>query len=149
MRQDNLSPSPGSRRARKRVGRGNSSGHGTYSGRGVKGQKARSGGQIPAKFEGGQTPLVKRLPHKRGFKNPFRKEYVPINLDQLRRFPRGAEVNLERLVEAGLIKSPKQLVKILGQGDLSYALTVVAHRFSASAKAKIEAAGGKAVGLEA
>jgi large subunit ribosomal protein L15 len=131
------------------VGRGSGSGHGTTAGKGSKGQKARSGGQIPLKFEGGQLPLVKRLPHKRGFKNVFRREYAPINLHRLNRFSPDTEVNPQRLSEAGIIESANHLVKILGDGDLRQPLTVVAHRFSASAKAKIEAAGGKVVQLEA
>lgn len=144
MRQDELHPAPGSRHPRKRVGRGNGSGHGTYSGRGSKGQKARAGGAMPPYFEGGQLPLVKRLPHKRGFTNIFRREYQIVNLHSLNRFPGGSEVTPERLLEAGLIKSLRQPVKVLGKGALEHPLMVRAHRFSQGAKERIGAAGGKA-----
>ena len=105
MRQDELSPAPGSRRGRKRVGRGDGSGHGTYSGRGVKGQKSRSGFSRKRGFEGGQLPLIKRLPRKRGFTNIFRTEYNPVNIGLLNRFEAGSEVTPERLLEAGVVKS--------------------------------------------
>jgi large subunit ribosomal protein L15 len=124
------------------VGRGNASGHGTYSGRGSKGQKARSGVGIRLGFEGGQTPLVKRLPRRRGFTNIFRVEYAPVNVKQLERFEAGTEVTPQLLREVGIIKSMRQPVKVLGEGEITKALTVRAHRFSAVAKGKIEAAGG-------
>ncbi len=143
MRQGELSPAPGSKKSRKRVGRGDGSGHGTYSGRGCNGQKSRSGYKIKPGFEGGQLPLIKRLPRKRGFVNIFRTEYSVINIDKLNLFEPGTEVTSERLVASGLVKSPRQLVKILAKGDINYPLVVEAHRFSAAAKAKIEAAGGK------
>ncbi len=142
MRQDNLSPARGARKARKRVGRGNSSGHGTYSGRGSGGQKSRAGYKMRPGFEGGQLPLIKRLPRKRGFTNIFRTEYSVVNLSSLNAFESGAEVTMETMAAAGLIKSLRQPVKILANGDLSHPLTVKATRFSAAAKAKIEAAGG-------
>lgn len=144
MEAHELKPPAGSRHKRKRVGRGNASGHGTYSGRGMKGQKARSGGGVRLGFEGGQTPLIKRLPHRRGFTNIFRVEYAPVNVSQLERFEAGTEVTPELLRQVGIIKSLRQPVKLLGDGQISKALTVRVHRFSAAAKEKIEAAGGKA-----
>ncbi len=142
MRQDNLSPARGARKARKRVGRGNSSGHGTYSGRGSGGQKSRAGYKMRPGFEGGQLPLIKRLPRKRGFTNIFRVEYSVVNVNSLNEFESGAEVTPEAMVAAGLIKSARQPVKVLAHGDLNHPLTVRATRFSAAARAKIEAAGG-------
>ena len=143
MRQDELSPAPGSRRGRKRVGRGDGSGHGTYSGRGVKGQKSRAGFSRKRGFEGGQLPLIKRLPRKRGFTNIFRTEYSLVNIGMLDRFEAGSEVTPQRLLEAGVVKSLGKPVKILARGDISQPLSVKANAFSAAAKAKIEAAGGK------
>ena len=148
MRQDELSPAPGSRKKRKRVGRGDGSGHGTYSGRGCKGQKSRSGYKMRPGFEGGQLPLIKRLPRKRGFVNIFRIEYSVINLDKLNRFESGSEVTPESLVAAGLVKSLRHPVKILAEGDITHSLLVRAHKFSTAAKAKIEAAGGRAEEVE-
>lgn len=142
MFQHELRPRVGSKKQRKRVGRGNASGHGTYSGRGIKGQKARSGPGIRVGFEGGQLPLVRRMARKRGFNNKFRVEYTPVNVGTLARFPTGSEVTPESLREAGVIKTLRRPVKILGDGDLGAALTVRAHRVSASARQKIEAAGG-------
>jgi large subunit ribosomal protein L15 len=143
MKLNELAPNEGANRSRKRKGRGPGSGNGTYAGRGRKGQGARSGGVKGPYFEGGQLPLVRRLPHKRGFVNIFRQEYAEINLDTLGEvFEAGAEVTPEALVAIGLIKTLKDPIKVLGRGDLDKALTVRAHRFSASAKAKIEAAGG-------
>lgn len=148
MRQDNIAPPPGSKRARKRIGRGNASGHGTYAGRGLKGQKSRSGNKMRPGFEGGQLPLIKRLPRKRGFVNIFRKEYSIVNLDKLNIFEEGSEVTPKKLHAAGLVKTLKHPVKILANGEVSHAVTVKANRFSAAAKAKIEAAGGKAEEVE-
>ena len=148
MRQDTLSPAPNSKHARKRVGRGNGSGHGTYSGRGCKGQKSRSGHSMRPGFEGGQLPLIKRLPRKRGFVNIFRTEYSTVNLDKLGIFESGSEVTPEKLVAAGVVKSRRHPIKILANGDISYPLVVKANKFSAAAKAKIEAAGGKAEEVE-
>lgn len=142
VRQDKLSPPPGSRKASKRVGRGNGSGHGTYSGRGLKGQKSRSGGQMRPGFEGGQLPLIKRLPRKRGFTNIFREVYSTVNVGKLNVFEAGTEVTPEIMVAAGVIKSLQHPVKVLAAGDIGHSLLVKAQRFSASAKAKIEAAGG-------
>ena len=142
MRQHELSPAPGSKKNRKRVGRGDGSGHGTYSGRGCKGQKVRSGYKIKPGFEGGQLPLIKRLPRKRGFVNIFRTEYSVINIDKLNMFESGSEVTPERLVAAGLVKSLRYPVKVLADGNINHPLLVKAHKFSTTAKAKIEAAGG-------
>jgi large subunit ribosomal protein L15 len=150
MLQNDLRPPSGAKHKRKRVGRGNASGHGTYSGRGLKGQKARSGARIRPGFEGGQLSLIRRMSRKRGFTNIFRVEYEEVNLRTLTsRFPAGSEVTPEALVGAGVIKNLKKPVKVLGQGDLEGALTVRAHKFSATARQKIEAAGGKAEVIEA
>ncbi len=144
MRQNELSPKAGSRSARKRIGRGVGSGHGTYACRGCKGQKSRSGGGVGLRFEGGQTPLVKRLPHKRGFTNIFKKDYSLVNLRRLEIFDEGAEVTPQQMVAAGLVQSLKKPVKILGDGELQRALVVKANKFSQVARRKIEAVGGKA-----
>jgi len=144
VRQNNIAPAPGSRTARKRVGRGNGSGHGTYSGRGCKGQKSRAGYKIRPGFEGGQLPLIKRLPRKRGFTNIFRVEYNTVNIGQLSTFESGTEVTPDTLVAAGMVKSLRKPIKVLADGDIGNAITVKANKFSAAAKAKIEAAGGTA-----
>lgn len=136
-----LSPVPGSRRDRKRVGRGPGSGTGKTAGRGQKGQKARSGASIPAGFEGGQMPLHRRIP-KRGFTNIFRTEYQVVNVRDLEGLE--GEITPETLKENGLIGSLRKRVKILGEGELSSALQVKAHGFSKSAREKIESAGGSA-----
>jgi len=133
----------GARSKRKRVGRGPGSGHGQTSGRGDKGQKARAGGHVQPWFEGGQLPLHRRVP-KRGFTNIFRQEYAIINLRDLSRFEAGTSLSPDLLWEQGMIKHRKDLVKILGEGEISQPLTVSAHKFSRSALQKIEAAGGKA-----
>jgi large subunit ribosomal protein L15 len=143
MRLDDLKPAPGSNKKRKRVGRGDGSGHGKTSCRGHKGQGARSGGNVQPGFEGGQMPLQRRLP-KRGFYNPFRVEMSVVNLSQLEKFAESGEIGPENLAAHGLIAGKNRRVKILGEGSLTRALTIKAHGFSASAKAKIEAAGGKA-----
>jgi large subunit ribosomal protein L15 len=146
---DRLSPAPGSTHSKKRVGRGNGSGHGTYSGRGCKGQKARTGNnKIRPGFEGGQLPLIKRLPELRGFHNRFRTEYCPVNLDRLEMFESASEVTPEKLMAAGIIKSIERPIKILATGEITHPLVVRANKFSAAAKAKIEAAGGKAEEIE-
>ncbi|RXT05349.1 50S ribosomal protein L15 [Ammoniphilus sp. CFH 90114] len=142
MKLHELKPAEGSRKERKRVGRGTSSGWGKTAGRGHKGQKARSGGGVRPGFEGGQNPLYRRLP-KRGFTNPNRVEYAEVNLDRLNRFEANTEVTPEILLETGVISSLKDGVKILGNGELTVALTVKANKFSQSAIEKIEAAGGK------
>ncbi len=142
MKLHELHPAKGAKKRKKRVGRGIAAGQGKTAGRGTKGQKARSGGGKPPWFEGGQLPLVRRLPQKRGFTNIFKVHYTPVNLDRLDRFKAGAEVSPTTLAEAGIIKSPKEPVVILGRGEVNRPLTVKAHRFSASAREKILAAGG-------
>ena len=142
MKLNELSPTPGSRKNKKRVGRGNASGHGTYSGRGCKGEKARAGFKIRPGFEGGQLPIIKRLPRKRGFTNIFHVGYSVVNMNRLNVFESGTEVTPEKLLSAGLVKSLRQPVKILAAGDITYPLAVKAHKFSTAAKAKIEAVGG-------
>ncbi|MEE9583137.1 MAG: 50S ribosomal protein L15 [Dehalococcoidales bacterium] len=144
MRQDELSPAPGSKKDRKRVGRGDGSGHGTYSGRGSKGQKSRAGFRIRPGFEGGQLPIIQRLPRKRGFHNIFRTEYSIVGLGKLNIFQADSEVTPEKLVAAGVVKSLRRPIKVLANGELNHPLVVKANKFSAAARAKIEAAGGKA-----
>ncbi len=147
MRLHELYPFPEERKNRKRIGRGGGSGTGGTSGKGHKGQNARSGGGVPAWFEGGQMPLARRLP-KRGFKNPFREEYVALNLGQLLgAFEGKTEISLQDIYDRGLCKK-NGLVKILGMGEVTAAITVEAHRFSASASEKITKAGGTAKALE-
>lgn len=141
MKLHELKPSEGSRKLRNRVGRGAGTGNGKTSGRGQKGQKARSGGGVRPGFEGGQLPLFRRIP-KRGFTNINRKEYAIVNLDQLNQFEDGTEVTPELLIETGVVKNEKAGIKVLGNGSLKKKLTVKAHKFSASAKAAIEAKGG-------
>ncbi|HZG55593.1 50S ribosomal protein L15 [Paenibacillus sp.] len=143
MKIHELQPAPGSRHTRKRVGRGVGSGMGKTSTRGHKGQNARSGGGVRPGFEGGQNPLYRRLP-KRGFNNPFRKEYAIVNLEQLNSFADGAEVTPEILINAGIIKNPLAGIKVLGDGELTVKLSVKANKFSKSAVEKITAAGGNA-----
>ncbi|MBC7293817.1 MAG: 50S ribosomal protein L15 [Thermoleophilia bacterium] len=145
----NLKPAPGSRRDRKRVGRGEGSGWGKTAGRGHKGSKQRSGGRISPRYEGGQMPVHMRLPKLRGPYaktampiGPFRTYMTPVNLTRLAVFAAGEVVSPDTLAEKGIIKNPDERVKILGMGELTQPLTVKAHGFSASAKAKIEAAGG-------
>ena len=141
MELNNLKPKKGARHAKKRVGRGPGSGHGKTASRGEKGQKSRSGYSRQLGFEGGQMPLHRRLP-KRGFTNIFKKNYAVVNLADLERFDNGATVDEAALRAAGLIKGPSDGVKVLGNGKLSKKLTVSATKFSATAKASIEAAGG-------
>lgn len=139
-----LKPAEGSTKKRKRVGRGHGSGHGGTSGRGMNGQASRAGGTKGPGFEGGQTPLAMRLPKLPGFRNINRKEYVPVNVGRLNeKYAAGETVSGETLVEKGIIKHADALVKVLGDGEISKALTVQVDKVSASAKAKIEAAGGK------
>lgn len=142
MKIHELSPAPGSKKSRTRLGRGLGSGLGKTSGKGHKGQKARSGGGVRPGFEGGQKPLYLRLP-KRGFKNIFAKDFVAINISELNRFDNGAVVDPVQLVEAGVLKNVRDGVRILGNGELQKSVTVRAHGFTKSAVQKIEAAGGK------
>jgi len=144
LRLHNLNPGKeASRKKRKRVGRGTGSGWGKTAGRGQDGQLSRSGGGKGSRFEGGQTPLQRRLPKLPGFKNPFRKVYTVVNVEKLNVFKSSEEINPVSLQAKGIIKKSDQLVKILGQGDLEKKLVVKAHHFSGTAKSKIEAAGGK------
>ncbi|MFN7172494.1 MAG: 50S ribosomal protein L15 [Fimbriimonadaceae bacterium] len=144
MRMEDLGPNPGSKKNIKRVGRGIGSGKGKTAGRGTKGQKARR--QIHPNFEGGQTPIQRRLPVKKGFRNINHKEYAIVNLDDLERlFENGAEVTPENLIESGIIPGVKDGVKILGFGELTKKLTVKTHKVSKSAKEAIEAKGGEVI----
>src|SRR5436305_983639 len=147
MKLSDLQPAPGSHKREKRIGRGHGSGRGKTAGRGTKGQKARTGGKIHRAFNGGQTRLSKRLPFVRGLGNSnvaFRDEYTIINVDDLELFEVGSQVKPENLVAQGLMTRAegRGLIKVLGDGEIDRALTVHAHKFSASARAKIEAAGG-------
>ena len=144
MNLHDLKPAPGSTKGRKRVGRGHGSGYGGTSGRGMNGQKSRAGGGKRPGFEGGQTPLAMRLPKLPGFRNINRKEYLPVNVGRLeKKFEAGDVVDKEALKAKGIIKHADALVKVLGDGELTKALTVKVDKVSASAQAKIEAAGGK------
>lgn len=155
MKLHELTPPPGSTHARKRVGRGTGSGHGKTSGRGTKGQKARRRGEVNITFEGGQTRFAQRMPYRRGFRNAlFKKRYTVIDLDFLELVEAGSEVTLESLAAARIVKphyagnGPYMGLKVLGSGELTKALTVRAVKFSASAKARIEALGGTVVELD-
>jgi large subunit ribosomal protein L15 len=144
MKLHDLQPAEGATHRRRRVGRGISAGQGKTAGRGTKGQRSRTGRGIKPYFEGGQLPLVRRLPHTRGFHNLFRVEYAPVNLDVLQeKFQAGAEVTPETLAQLGLVDGALK-IKVLGRGELTKSLTVKAHAFSGSAKEKIAAAGGTA-----
>jgi|SRR5665213_98497 len=142
MRLHDLKPRPGAKHRRKRLGQGESSGHGKTSGRGGKGQTARSGSSIRIGFEGGQMPLIRRIP-KRGFNNKrFAIRYIPVNLEALNRFEEGATVDETALRNLGLASGTGKRIKILGDGELTRKLTIKVHAFSASARAKIEKLGG-------
>jgi large subunit ribosomal protein L15 len=141
MELSRLKPRPGARHAKKRVGRGPGSGHGKTASRGEKGQKSRTGYSQKRGFEGGQMPLHRRIP-KRGFTNIFKEEFAIVNLSDLDRFEAGSTVNEDALRSAGLVKGRRRKIKILGTGEVSKKLNVTADKFSKSAKAKIEAAGG-------
>jgi large subunit ribosomal protein L15 len=141
MKLNELTPSPGSKKNRKRIGRGQGSGHGGTSGKGHKGQNSRSGGGVRPGFEGGQMPLHRRLP-KRGFFNKFSTQVAEVNLRDLGSFEAGSVVDAQALAEAGLIKGSFDAIKLLGQGDVQVALTIKVDRVSAGAVAKVEAAGG-------
>ncbi|MBU0485801.1 MAG: 50S ribosomal protein L15 [Proteobacteria bacterium] len=143
----NLSPQPGSRKTRKRIGRGPGSGHGKTATRGHKGYKARSGSSIKAGFEGGQMPLQRRIP-KRGFTNIFKRKYGVVNLQDLERFEVGTKIDRASLVEAGLVAKKYTHVKVLGNGEIAKALTFSVSKVSESARQKIEAAGGTVEGIE-
>lgn len=142
MRLHDLSPAEGAKTARKRIGRGESSGWGKTAGRGAKGQGSRSGGNVRPGFEGGQMPIQRRLP-KRGFTNIFKTSYSIVNIRDLNRFESGAVVDAAALISAGILKGKKKPVKLLGQGDITVSLDVKLAAVSESARKKIEAAGGK------
>lgn len=144
MNLGTLKPPVGSRKKRKRVGRGDGSGHGGTSCKGHKGQNARSGGGVRSGFEGGQMPLSRRLP-KRGFRNPFRKTIVTINVDQLKKFPEGSVIDEDALVLAGLVRHRKDGIKVLGKGSIDYPVSLKMSMVSRGARGKIEAAGGSIV----
>ena len=142
MKQHELRSPQGAKKNRKRIGRGNARGTGTYSGRGIKGQNSRSGGGGRPGFEGCQQRLIKGMPSLRGFTNIFRTEYAPVNIDTLTGFETGTEVTLGLMVSSGIVKDLSNPVKVLGRGEITIPLTVEANSFSESAKRKIEAAGG-------
>jgi len=142
MKLNQLSPAAGSRKARKRLGRGVGSGTGKTAGRGSKGQNSRSGGGVRPGFEGGQMPIHRRLP-KRGFTNIFKKKFALVNLRDLARFESGSVVDEAALLKAGLVKGGNDGIKVLGQGDITHPLTIMVDKVSKSAKEKIEAAGGQ------
>ena len=143
MQNHTLSSAGSKTRKRKRIGRGDASGNGSYSGKGMKGQKSRSGGGVRPGFEGGQLPLIKRLPSLRGFTNIFKSQYHAVNLDTiLKMYPNGGDVSPGTLVETGVLKDQKLPLKVLGRGEINVNLKVSAHKFTKSAKQKIETAGG-------
>jgi large subunit ribosomal protein L15 len=144
MKLHELSSATGSRHSKKRVGRGVGSGMGKTSTRGHKGQNARSGGGTRPGFEGGQNPLYRRLP-KRGFNNPFRKEYTVINIEDLNQFTSGTEVTPELLLKSGIVKELNDGIKVLGNGEMNVKLVVKANKFSQTAANKIQAAGGQTI----
>ena len=141
--QQNTIKSNHPRKNKKRVGRGDGSGNGSYSGRGMKGQKSRSGGGVRPGFEGGQLPMIKRLPSLRGFTNVFKKQFNAVNLDRiLEKFPEGGDIETKDLVGARVIRDNGHPTKILGRGEVAVSLNITANKFTKSAKEKIEAAGG-------
>jgi large subunit ribosomal protein L15 len=142
MRLHELAPAQGAVRERRRIGRGHGSGRVKTGGKGTKGQNARAGGGVPPYFEGGQLPLIRKLPYRRGFTNPFRKEYRELNVRDLAVFPVGASVGPEEFETMGILRGHKGQIKVLGEGNLGLRLTVRAHKFSKAARQKIEAAGG-------
>jgi large subunit ribosomal protein L15 len=144
MKLNSLKPPAGSRKKRKRVGRGDGSGHGGTSCKGAKGQNARSGGGVSPGFEGGQMPLARRLP-KRGFRNVFRKEIIAINIEKLKGFPASSVIDEDSLIQAGFVKRKGDGIKILGKGDLDYPLSLRVNMVSRGARSKIEAAGGSII----
>jgi len=147
--QQNTIKSNQPRKNRKRVGRGDGSGNGSYSGRGMKGQKSRSGGGVRPGFEGGQLPMIKRLPSLRGFTNVFKKQFNAVNLDRIiEKFPEGGDIETKDLVGARVIRDNGHPTKILGRGEVAVALSITANQFTKSAKEKIEAAGGSAKVLD-
>jgi large subunit ribosomal protein L15 len=148
MRTHELRPPEGSTHTSKRVGRGHGSGKVKTAGKGTKGQNARAGGGVPPYFEGGQLPLIRKLPYRRGFRNPFRVEFRVVNVRDLAQFPAGSTVGPEEFEIAGVVRGKKGPVKILGEGELTIKLIVRAHKFSAGAREKIDFAGGTAETIE-
>ena len=149
MQQHSLKSPQGSKKNRTRVGRGDSSGSGSYSGKGMKCQKSRSGGGVRPGFEGGQLPVIKKLSALRGFNNIFRREFIPINLNTISKlYEKDNEISPETLVEKNVLKDTKSPIKILGDGEINFSVKVTAHKFSRSAKDKIIAAGGTIQELE-
>jgi large subunit ribosomal protein L15 len=148
MRLNELKPPKGSTRTSIRIGRGHGSGKVKTGGKGTKGQNARAGGGVPPYFEGGQLPLIRKLPYRRGFTNPFRVPFREVNIKDLANFPEGSTVGPDEFEIAGVLRGKTGPVKVLGQGELSVKLTVRANKFSAGAKQKIEAAGGTAETIE-
>jgi large subunit ribosomal protein L15 len=144
MNLGTLKPPEGSKKKRKRVGRGDGSGHGGTSCKGHKGQNARSGGKVRSGFEGGQMPLSRRLP-KRGFRNPFRKIIVTINVNQLNKFPEGSVIDEEALVRAGVVKHKRDGIKVLGRGSIDYPVSLKMNLISRGAREKIQAVGGSII----
>jgi large subunit ribosomal protein L15 len=144
MKLSSLKPPAGSRKKRKRVGRGDGSGHGGTSCKGAKGQNARSGGGTRPGFEGGQMPLARRLP-KRGFRNVFRRNIIAVNIAQLHQFPAGSVIDEQALIDAGIVKSAGDGIKILGKGEIDYPLSLKVGMVSSGARIKIEAAGGSII----
>jgi large subunit ribosomal protein L15 len=148
MRIHELQPPAGSTKTSIRIGRGHGSGKVKTGGKGTKGQNARAGGGVPPYFEGGQLPLIRKLPYRRGFRNPFRVEFRVVNVRDLAQFPAGSTVGPEEFEIAGVVRGKTGPVKILGEGDIEIKLTVRAHKFSAGAREKIEFAGGSAETIE-
>lgn len=148
MRLHELTPAAGAVRERIRIGRGHGSGKVKTAGKGNKGQNARAGGGVPPYFEGGQLPLIRKLPYRRGFRNPFRKEYREVNVRDLSQFPPGATVGPEEFQTMGILRGKSGAVKVLGEGDITVKLTVQAHKFTKGAREKIEAAGGTVQEIE-
>lgn len=144
MREDLIGSVKGARKVRKRIGRGNAAGQGTYAGRGLKGQKSRSGKGVKRGFEGGQNRMIKGLPMKRGFTNIFKDKYILITLNTLEMFDAGSTINPIVLRENGYIKGPVNPVKVVGNGSISKAVTISAHKFTRTAREQIENAGGTA-----
>mgnify|MGYP001166461521 FL=1 len=144
MMEHQLVPNKGARKSRKRAGRGDYAGQGSTAGRGNKGQKSRTGAKLPPGFEGGQNALIKALPMKRGFTNPFKIYYSLVKIEALDGFESGAVITPDTLYRRGILRNPNQPVKIVGDGELSKAITVSAHKFTKSAREKIEAAKGTA-----
>jgi large subunit ribosomal protein L15 len=148
MKMHELQPADGSSRQRTRIGRGHGSGKVKTGGKGTKGQNARAGGGVPPYFEGGQLPLIRKLPYRRGFLNPFRVPFREVNVRDLAGFPDGSSVGPEEFEEMGILRGKRGPVKVLGEGEITIKLTVRAHKFTAGGRSKIEAAGGTVETIE-